>query len=284
MGFLYARRVIITSTSRLYRVGPSTQKTFSTLLKKSGRISKDGSEPGEQINPYRVEAHLQPPRTSTIKDVQVVYYLRLFGVPIAAISSTRSVLKTENFFVDLPKDLRTLNTMYCENDQMINHMKAPLPNISDDEEDSDSTSDGTDKKSWIDNSPDPTKDRSRPRHSKRLEKKEYAAGRSNQKPDYSREDILVMLAPSRKPKAMMQEELFARSIPCKRAKTDDDADWEFGPGGTAQDAIEFFSFFNGGGYEDKGPWAQPVDRTNPSGTAKLKQGLLSPKVSGESIS
>ncbi|KAI4111670.1 MAG: hypothetical protein LQ345_006742 [Seirophora villosa] len=186
--------------------------------------------------------------------------------------------------VDLPEDLRTLNTMYCENDQMINHMKAPLPNISDDEKESDRMSDGTDKKSWIDNSPDPTKDRARTGHSKRLEKKEYTAGKSNQKPNYSREDILVMLAPSRKPKAMMQEELFAQSIPCKRAKTDDDADWEFGPAGTAQDAIEFFSFFNGGGYEDKGPWAQPVDRTKPSGTAKLEQGLLSPKVSGESIS
>ncbi len=68
---------------------------------------------------------------------------------------------------------------------------------------------------------------------------------------------------------MMQEELFARSIPCKRVKTSD-ADWEFGPGGTAQDAIEFFNFFNGGGYEDNGPWVQPVDRTKPSETAKLE--------------
>ncbi|KAL9014605.1 MAG: hypothetical protein Q9173_000750 [Seirophora scorigena] len=186
-------------------------------------------------------------------------------------------------FVHLPEDLRTLNTMYCRNDKKIQNMKAPPPNISNDAEDSDSMGDGADKKSWIDNSPDPTKDRSRTRHSKRLEKKEYAAGRGNQKPNYSREDILVMLAPSRRPTAMMQEELFAQSVPCKRAKTDD-ADWEFGPGGTAQDAIEFFNFFNGSGYEDNGPWVQPIDRGKPIGTAKLKQGLLSPKVSGESIS
>ncbi|KAI4168944.1 MAG: hypothetical protein LQ346_009011, partial [Caloplaca aetnensis] len=58
----------------------------------------------------------------------------------------------------------------------------------------------------------------------------------------------------------MQEELFAQSVPCKRRRMDEeeDADWELGPRATAQHAIDFFSFFNGGGYRDDGPWAEPV--------------------------
>ncbi len=68
----------------------------------------------------------------------------------------------------------------------------------DDDTDSDGVGEGSDEESLPDNSPDPTKDRSRTRHSKRLEKKEYAAGRATQKRKWGREDILVMLAPSRK--------------------------------------------------------------------------------------
>lgn len=228
------------------------------------------------------------------------YVTRSFGPENGELLSGLSALKTfhgdpmvalYHSFAALPyglldsfKDLETLNTMYRANNKKIQDMKAPLP-ITGDDDDADSNDDGeaSNEESLTDNNPDPTKGRSRTRHSKRLEKKDYAAGKATQKREWGREDILVMLGPSRRPTAMMQEELFAQSVPCKRVKTSH-ADWDFGPGGTAQDAIEFFNFFNGGGYEDYGPWVQPVDSTKHNGTAKLEQGLLSPKVSGESMS
>ncbi|KAL8905269.1 MAG: hypothetical protein Q9207_002740 [Kuettlingeria erythrocarpa] len=205
------------------------------------------------------------------------------GDPMVAVNHAFAGLPYS--FVDLPNDLRALNTAYRINDKRIQEMKSPPPSTADDDEaDSDGVGGGSDKESSTDKSPDPTPDRSRTRHSRRLEKKDFTAGKRTQKRHWGREDILVMLAPSRKPTAMMQEELFAQSIPCKRVKTSD-ADWQYGPRGTAQDAIDFVNFFSdGGGYVDNGPWATPVDRRKQKGTAKVEQGLLSPRVSGESIS
>lgn len=189
-------------------------------------------------------------------------------------------------FLDLPEELGTLNTMYRVNDKIIQDMKAPSPNTDDDSEaDSDGVGGGSDEELSRNNSPDRTNLRSRPRHSRRLEKKEYAAGRGTQKREWNREDILVMLAPSREPMAIMQEELFAQSIPRKPVNADEseNADWEFGPRGTAQDAIAVFTFFNGGGYKDNGPWAKPVVKKT-KWDSQNEQGLLSPKMSGESMS
>ncbi|KAI4156779.1 MAG: hypothetical protein L6R39_001034 [Caloplaca ligustica] len=43
---------------------------------------------------------------------------------------------------------------------------------------------------------------------------------------------------------------------------------------TSQAAVEFFSFFNGGGYVDNGPWAKPGKKGR--GVTTIEQGLLSP--------
>lgn len=74
------------------------------------------------------------------------------------------------------------------------------------------------------------------------------------------DEPLLKLASSRKPRAVLQEEPFARSYPCKRVKIKNES-WEIGPTTTAQDMIDFHSFFNGGGYVDNGPWAvsYPID-------------------------
>ncbi|KAL9123935.1 MAG: hypothetical protein Q9217_006686 [Psora testacea] len=191
------------------------------------------------------------------------------GDPMVAINHAFAGLPYS--FVDLPKDLRTLNTTYRINEKTIQDMTSPPPNTADDDEaDSDGVDEGTDEESLVEDGPNSTKNGSRTRHSRRLEKKDYAAGKGTQKRRWGREDILVMLAPSRKPTAIMQEEMFAQSIPCKRVKTSD-ANWEFGPKGTAQDAIDFVNFFSdGGGYIDNGPWATPIDRRKQNGTAKLK--------------
>lgn len=118
------------------------------------------------------------------------------------------------------------------------------------------------------------------RRSRRLERRGQAGGGGGGMQDRSlgrTDDVLVMLSSSsRKPVAVMQEEVFAQSVPCKRRRMEEDADWELGPQATAQHAIDFFSFFNGAGYRDDGPWAEPVPTVKHTETTKINHGLLSP--------
>ena len=91
-----------------------------------------------------------------------------------------------------------------------------------------------------------------------------------------RDELLYMLSPrssSRKPKPMLQDE-FTRPFLIKRPRIyEEERDPEADT--TAQDRIDFFNFFNGGGYVDNGPW-----NTNYK-TKNTEYGLPSPRDSDE---
>ncbi|KAL8709034.1 MAG: hypothetical protein Q9220_006158 [cf. Caloplaca sp. 1 TL-2023] len=115
------------------------------------------------------------------------------------------------------------------------------------------------------------------RHSKRIEgKRGHSSNKYNESVFVARDSLLVMLSPSsssRKPKPMMQE-LFNRAVPAKRSRFVFEEQTDPGAQTTAQDRIDFFNFFNGGGYVDHGPWNGPVV------SSKTEHGLLSPDESG----
>ncbi|KAL8655009.1 MAG: hypothetical protein Q9210_001156 [Variospora velana] len=194
-------------------------------------------------------------------------------------------------FVEIPEDLRSLNELYRANDIKVNRMAATSTASDDgdddddgeDEEDDDEDDAARDGKER-DNEGLPADDHhgnagpSTRRRSRRLERRGQAGGGGMQERSLGRtDDVLVMLSSSsRKPVVVMQEEMFAQSVPCKRRRMEEDADWELGPQATAQHAIDFFSFFNGAGYRDDGPWAEPVPTVKHKETTTINHGLLSP--------
>ncbi|KAL9593653.1 MAG: hypothetical protein Q9219_007454 [cf. Caloplaca sp. 3 TL-2023] len=158
---------------------------------------------------------------------------------------------------NLPEELKELRDLYQINDSKIRKFFADPATIeagsdSDIDDDEGEKSRNDDKgrdKSADDNSPgSKTTEGSSRRQSARIDKKgEGTSTKQSQGP--GQHDALVMLSPSGKP--VLQEEPFARLVPCKRAyETPYGKDWHYGPESTAQQAIHIYSLFKSLGYSE----------------------------------
>ncbi|KAL8905667.1 MAG: hypothetical protein Q9207_002481 [Kuettlingeria erythrocarpa] len=208
------------------------------------------------------------------------------GDPMSALNKAFRGL-TDGYLI-LPSDLRTLHRMYQDNDLEIEQLRnAPLLPYGDS---GDPDNNGPEQRSEEDSSSSesehprnkrqPPTTRA-PRQSLRAMKlQERASGSERRILGPQHDEPLLMLATSRKPRAILQEEPFAPSFPSKRVKVEENGCWDFGPATTAQDMIDFHAFFHGGGYVDNGPWAiaYPID-DNDKGAATGEYGLLSPRMS-----
>ncbi|KAL8741660.1 MAG: hypothetical protein Q9184_008359, partial [Pyrenodesmia sp. 2 TL-2023] len=206
------------------------------------------------------------------------------GDPMAALNKAFRGL-TAGYLV-LPTDLITLHRLYQDNDLQIQQLqKTPLtehgdggdPDNDDQEQRSEETSSSSEGEQPHQRRPSTTR---QPCQSLRVMKlQERASGSERRILGPEQDEPLLMLATSRKPRAVLQEEPFARSYPSKIVKVQERC-WEIGPATTAQEIIDFYSFFHGGEYVDNGPWAvaYPVDDKG-KGTTMEKYGLLSPRAS-----
>lgn len=208
------------------------------------------------------------------------------GDPMSALDKAFRGL-TSGYLI-LPSDLMTLHRMYQDNDLEIQQLRnAPLlphgdsgdPDDNDPEQRSKEDSSSSESEHPSNRRQPPTT--RPPRQSLRVMKSQERASENERRtlgPQH--DEPLLMLATSRKPRAVLQEEPFAPSFPSKPVKVEENGCWEIGPAATAQDMIDFHSFFHGGGYVDNGPWAiaYPIDNKG-TGTAMGNYGLLSPRTS-----
>lgn len=208
------------------------------------------------------------------------------GDPMAALD--RAFRAIIYHAANLPTRLQMLHRLYQDNDVRMARLQGRATASEQDDEDLGSRrgDDPTDEEGSSSDEDDADNgrtngDHGESRHSLRLEKKRHGGSQQRRKQGHQ-EEVLLQLSSSRKPTAVMQEEPFARPVPCKRRRTRYerwDWDWDFGPDFTAQDAVGFFGYFNGGGYVDNGPWAKPVEKGR--GVTTIQQGLPSPGKSRE---
>ncbi|KAL8652823.1 MAG: hypothetical protein Q9210_002460 [Variospora velana] len=206
------------------------------------------------------------------------------GDPMAAINKAFRGL-TAGYLV-LPTELMTLHRLYQDNDLQVRRLQEAPPtqhgdggDPDNDDQEQRSQEDFSSSESEPPNQRRPTSTH-QPRQSLRVMKlQERASGSERRTLGPEHDEPLLMLATSRNPRAVLQEEPFARSYPSKRVKVEEGC-WEIGPATTAQEMIDFYSFFNGGGYVDNGPWAvaYPIDSKG-KGTTTGEYGLLSPGTS-----
>ncbi|KAL9597214.1 MAG: hypothetical protein Q9219_005301 [cf. Caloplaca sp. 3 TL-2023] len=260
--------------------------------------------PGEEWGSYRTFIVQEFKKTGSPGSVFSKGLSNVFkawhGDPMAALHHAFVALNYPG--VLFPRGLKELSRMYTDNDEQLLRLEDldPSPERSANEEDSDKDSEDASegRKDTEDNNDadnhnradystqhghgqprsegngSKSATRSPRRYSKRLEKRgqsDYDRGENLFVP---RDEMLVMLSPSlRRPKVILQER-FARAVPSKRPLSVHD-EWEHGWDVTAQDRINFYKFFNGGGY--RGPWNTAQKSSN------SERGLPSREVTDEMI-
>ncbi|KAL9592749.1 MAG: hypothetical protein Q9219_007722 [cf. Caloplaca sp. 3 TL-2023] len=203
-------------------------------------------------------------------------------------------------FLDMPKELKQLSEAYAVHDDTISRLATdPTATIEDESDDDDNDDDDDDDDN--DGSSGPRDDiesvykgkgngkessrgnalgpqnagQAAKRHSARIENQ--ARGR-----DYKQRgrtdpamEVLVMLSPFGKP--IMQDEPYAKTVPCKRPyDTVYGGKWAFGPGATAQSAIDQYRLGL-----DMDEAAEKRVPDTPQRT-RVEQGLLTPRRSKDS--
>ncbi|KAL8918606.1 MAG: hypothetical protein Q9208_007250 [Pyrenodesmia sp. 3 TL-2023] len=203
------------------------------------------------------------------------------GDPMAALDKAFRGL-AQGFLI-LPSELIALHRMYQDNElDLLKLQKLPAVQPGGGRDpDNDGQEHRSEEEPSSNEGEQPVKRRSATTRSSRrslrvMQIQERASGSERRTLGPEHNEPLLKLACSRKPRAVLQEEPFARSYPCKRVKVDNEC-WEIGPAATAQEMIDFYSFFHGGGYVDNGPWAVPYPIDEGKGTTKEEYGLLSPR-------
>ena len=206
------------------------------------------------------------------------------GDPLIALRHSFAALP--EYFPDLPEELRALNDAYRINDRKIGGLAVdPTVAIDDFDDDDDDGNDGDDGPKHGGGSPDKDKGPKKGapgnspvsnRHSARIEERQKEKGHKQRERPSKPNEALVMLSPFGKP--MMQDEPYAKTVPCKRPYDSVyGGKWAFGPKATAQSAIDSYSYLS---RHDSNEDESSAKRTATiRERTRLEQGLLSPRQS-----